>query len=85
MFKTSTLKFVYFQNFLEKQKCVYLRPKVPDWGIFGLHFKKLLSYLKSTSSYLSICNVSKKMRKLRTKSALVGDIWAKILKSYCHI
>ena len=60
MFKTSTLKFVYFQNFLEKQKCVYLRPKVPDWGIFGLHFKKLLSYLKSTPSYLSICNVSKK-------------------------
>ena len=57
IFETSTLKFVYLQNFTKKQKCLNLGPKVLYLGIFGLEFKKkLLSYLKPTPSNLSNCN-----------------------------
>ena len=40
--KSPPFKFVYLQNFTEKQKCLNLGPKVPDLGIFGLEFKKTI-------------------------------------------
>ena len=40
IFKTNTLKFVYLQNFVKKQKYLNLGPKLPDLGIFGLEFEK---------------------------------------------
>ena len=39
IFEISTLKFVYLQNFTEKQKCLNSRPKVPDLGIFLVEFE----------------------------------------------
>ena len=36
---SSTLKFVYLQNFPTRQKCLNLGPKMPDLGILGLEFK----------------------------------------------
>ena len=39
IFEISTLKFVYLQNFTEKQRCLNLEPKMPDLGIFGLEFE----------------------------------------------
>ena len=38
IFKISTLKFVYLQNFTTKQKCLNSGQKMPDFGIFGLEF-----------------------------------------------
>ena len=38
IFKISTLKFVYLQNFTKK-KCLNLGPKMPDLGILGPEFK----------------------------------------------
>ena len=52
-FEIRTLKFVYLQNFMKKQKCPNLEPKMPYLGIFGWNFKKLLSYLISAASNLS--------------------------------
>ena len=46
IFELSTLKFAYLHNFMEKQKCLNLGPKMNDVGIFGLKFKTTLSYLK---------------------------------------
>ena len=46
---------------------------------------KLLSYLKSASSNLSISNISwKKMPKFGTKNAWFGYFWARVLENYCH-
>ena len=41
IFEISTLKFVYLQNFTEKQKCLNLEPKMPYLGNFGLEFQKI--------------------------------------------
>ena len=49
----STLKFVKLQNFLKKEKNLNLGPKIRYLGIFGLDFKKLLSYMKSAPSNFS--------------------------------
>ena len=38
IFEISTLKFVYMQNFSEKQKCLNFGPKMPYLVIFGLEF-----------------------------------------------
>ena len=38
IFEISTLKFVYLQNFTQKEKCQNLEPKMPYLGIFGLEF-----------------------------------------------
>ena len=38
IFEISTLKFVYLQNFAEKQKFLNLSQKVPYLGIIGLEF-----------------------------------------------
>ena len=38
-FEISTLKFVYLQNFMKKQKCLNLGPKTPNLGNFGLEFE----------------------------------------------
>ena len=35
----STLKLVSLQNFVKKQKCLNLGPKMPDLGIFGQKLK----------------------------------------------
>ena len=39
IFEISTLKFVYLQNFMKKQKCLNFGPKMPDLGILGLEFE----------------------------------------------
>ena len=36
IFEISSLKFASLQNFMEKQKCLNLRPKMSDLGILGL-------------------------------------------------
>ena len=36
IFEISTLKFFYLRNFVKKQKCLNLGPKIPYLGIFGL-------------------------------------------------
>ena len=36
IFEISSLKFVSLQNFMKKQKCLNLRPKMSDLGILGL-------------------------------------------------
>ena len=40
VFEISTLKFVYLQNFVKKQKCLNLGPKMSYLGIFGIEFWK---------------------------------------------
>ena len=45
-------------------------------------FKKLLSYLKSALSTLSICKI---LQKFGTKNALFGCFGARLLKRHCHI
>ena len=49
IFEIRTLKHVYLQNFTKKEKCLNLRPKMADLGIFGQVFrkKKLLPNLKT--------------------------------------
>ena len=39
IFETSTLKFVYLQNFTKKQKCLNLGPKLSDLGILTVELK----------------------------------------------
>ena len=68
IFEISTLKFVYLQNFTEKQKCLNLGPKTPDLGILGWNLKTILSYLKSAPSNLSDCKILRK-----NKSAWIWD------------
>ena len=40
IFEISTLELVYLQNFVKKQKCLDLGPKMPYLGIFGQEFQK---------------------------------------------
>ena len=66
MFEITTLKFVYLQNFTEKQKCLNLEPKMPDFGSFGLEFE---------NQHPRICLLAKfcgktKMPKFGTKNAI---------------
>ena len=35
IFEISTLEFVYLQNFVKKQKCLNLGPKMPYWVFLG--------------------------------------------------
>ena len=79
--KISTIKFVYFQNFMRKQKCLNLEPKMPDLCTFGLEFE---------NKHPWICQIVKfrdetKTPKFGTKRALIELFWAIILKNYCHI
>ena len=39
VFEIRTLKFTQLQNFMKKQKCLSLGPKLPDLGILGLKFE----------------------------------------------
>ena len=39
IFEIRTLKFFYLKNVTKKQKCLNLRRKMPDLGIFGLEFE----------------------------------------------
>ena len=57
IFEIRTLKLVYLHNFMEKQNCLNLGPKMNDVGIFGLEFKTTLLYLKSGPLGLSICKI----------------------------
>ena len=53
IFEFSTLKFVYLHNFMEKQKCLNLRPKMNDLGICGLEFKNnIVIYEISTLEFV---------------------------------
>ena len=42
IFEISTLEFVLWQNFANKQKYLNLGPKMPYLGIFGLEFQKTI-------------------------------------------
>ena len=74
MLEMNTCEFVLLQNFVKKQKCLNLEPKMPFWGIFHQKCcilvllsknlkKKLFSYLKSASLNLSIGKISQKKQK----------------------
>ena len=53
IFEFSTLKFVYLHNFMEKQKCLNLRPKMNDLEICGLEFKNnIVIYEISTLEFV---------------------------------
>ena len=39
IFEISTLKFVCFQNYLKRQKCLNLGPKMSDLCMFWLEFE----------------------------------------------
>ena len=63
------------------QKCLIwvIMTKNAFFGYFWTRiFKQLLSYLKSTSLNLSICQ-------LRSKNALFRYFWARTLRNYCDI
>ena len=70
IFEISAFELVRLQTFMKKQKCLNFGPKMPYLGfleqkcLFGYFwarvFKKLLSYLKSAHSNLSICEISRK-------------------------
>ena len=67
------------------------------WVFLGWNFKKLLSYLKSTSSNLPICRIlGKKQKSLNfgpkmlylgifDQNALFRYFWDGILENFCHI
>ena len=62
----------------------YSWPKRVYLGIFGLELKiKLLSYLKSAPSNLSICKISQrnKKHKFGTKNVWFGYFWVRIFKN----
>ena len=74
IFDISTLKFFQLQNFVEKQKCLKLGPKMPYWGTFGLEFSKAIvifeiSILKFVSLQILI---KKKMPKFGTEMSYLG-------------
>ena len=83
IFEMTTLKFVYLQNFTEKQKCQNLGPKVSDFGIFSAGVWK--QYCHIWNQHPRICLIAKicgktKMPKCGTQNASVGYFWARILK-----
>ena len=69
MFEINALEFPKLQNFVSQLKCLNLEQK-----ILYLSFKKLMSYLKSTTCNLSNCNVSSKINILKfgAKNTLFG-------------
>ena len=72
-------------NYHEITKMHKFETKSALFGYFGLEFKKkLLSYLKSAPSNLSICKNSR-MPKFGTRNAWFGHFRAGIWKQYCHI
>ena len=57
--------------------------KNASFGCFGQQFEKLLSYLKSALSDLSLCKFGAKIKifKLGTKNAFSGYFWAGLLNT----
>ena len=49
IFEISTLKLAYLQNFMEKQKCLNLGPKMPDLCILELEFENNIVILESST------------------------------------
>ena len=81
IFEISTSNLSDLVNFMKTWKC----QNCPIWVSLDWNFEKLLSYLKSAPSNLSnFMNFEEKktMSKFRTKNALFGYFWAKILKNY---
>ena len=89
---------VIAKNFMQKQKCLNLGPKMPYLGIFdqkcliwvvlGKNFKK--DYCHVWNQHLQICLFAKfhektKMPKSGTKNAWFRYSWAGIWKQFCHI
>ena len=61
VFKISILTFFYLLNFVKKKKMPKFGTKNAFFGYFWARIlKKLLSYLKSASSHLSICKIPRK-------------------------
>ena len=53
IFEICTLKFVYYENFTEKQKCLNLGPEMPDLCIFGLEFESnIITFEISTLQFV---------------------------------
>ena len=75
IFEISTLGLVWLQNFVKKQKCLNLGPKMQFFGIFGLEFKK--NYCHIWNRHPQVCLFAKfhgktKMPKFGTKNAWFG-------------
>ena len=60
---------------------------MPYFGIFGLEFEKILSYLKPASLNLSCSNVlwKNKNPEISDQKAMIGYFWDGIWKWYYHI
>ena len=59
----SSLKFVYLQNFVNKENCLKLGPKVPYFGIFGHKFQKTIVIFEiSTLKFSKLKNFLKNQK-----------------------
>ena len=67
IFEINTLIFVYFQNFMKKQKCLNLEPKMPDLGIFGME--------PGNNIVISEINTFNENALFGKKRALFGYFW----------
>ena len=71
---------------MKEQKCLNLRPKICNSGIFGLKFEKNIVIFDNS---LRICQntnfCESKMPKFGTKNVLFGYFWARLFRDYCHI
>ena len=60
IFEISVLEFVLLQSLVEKQKSLNLGQKCMIWVFLDWKLKSIYSYLKSTPSNLSNCEISRK-------------------------
>ena len=58
---------------MQKRKSLNLGPKMPYLGIWGSHFVKLLSYLKSAPLNSSNCKISREKKK--SKCDIKNDLF----------
>ena len=74
-------------SLLQNKEILNLDQKMFYFGISKPEYKKLFSYMKSTTSNFSKCQVSHKAKNLKfgTKNTSFGQFWVAILKGYCHI
>ena len=101
IFEISTFGLVWLQNFVKKQKCLYLEPKMPFFGFIFLTQNALFGYLGQEfkknychiwNQHPQMCLFAKfhqkkktKMPTFGTKNAWFGYFWTGIWKQFCHI
>ena len=65
IFEISTLKFVYVQNFTQKQKCLNLGPKMFCLSTFGLESENnIVIFEISTLEFIQLQNFAEKQKYL---------------------